>query len=52
MTRLIQIAKGNERAVALVEQPQLQFAGFGRALRNRLQVAAAKPALIEVISLA
>jgi hypothetical protein len=30
---------------------QVQFAGFGRALRNPLQVAAAKPALIEVISL-
>jgi len=30
---------------------QIQFAGFGRPLRNPLQVAAAKPALIEVISL-
>jgi hypothetical protein len=30
---------------------QVQFAGFGRALRNPLQVAAAKPALVEVISL-
>jgi len=30
---------------------QVQFAGFGRALRNPLQVAAAKSALIEVISL-
>jgi hypothetical protein len=30
---------------------QVQFAGFGRPLRNPLQVAAAKPALIEVISL-
>ena len=30
---------------------QVQFTGFGRALRNPLQVAAAKPALIEVISL-
>ena len=30
---------------------QIQFAGFGRALRNPLQVAAAKLALIEVISL-
>lgn len=30
---------------------QVQFAGFGRALRNPLQVAADKPALIEVISL-
>lgn len=30
---------------------QVQFAGFGRALRNPLQVAAAKLALIEVISL-
>ena len=30
---------------------QVQFAGFGRALRNPLQVAAAKPALIEVIPL-
>jgi hypothetical protein len=30
---------------------QVQFAGFGRALRNPLQVAAAKPALVEVISM-
>jgi hypothetical protein len=30
---------------------QVQFEGFGRALRNPLHVAAAKPALIEVISL-
>jgi hypothetical protein len=30
---------------------QVQFAGFGRALRNPLQVASAKPALVEVISL-
>jgi hypothetical protein len=30
---------------------QVQFAGFGRPLRNPLQVAAAKPALIEVIPL-
>jgi hypothetical protein len=30
---------------------QIQFAGFGRPLRNPLQVAGAKPALIEVISL-
>jgi hypothetical protein len=30
---------------------QVQFAGFGRALRNPLRVAAAKLALIEVISL-
>jgi hypothetical protein len=31
---------------------QVQFAGFGRPLRNPLEVAAAKPALIEVIPLA
>ncbi len=30
---------------------QIHFAGFGRPLRNPLQVAAAKPALIEVIPL-
>jgi hypothetical protein len=30
---------------------QVQFAGFGRPLRNPLQAAAAKPALIEVIPL-
>ncbi len=30
---------------------QIQFAGFGRPLRNPLQAAAAKPARIEVISL-
>jgi hypothetical protein len=47
----VSLSFGEGIRLATGDVMQIQFAGFGRPLRNPLRVATAKPALIEVISL-
>jgi hypothetical protein len=47
----VSLSFGEGIRLATGDVMQIQFAGFGRPLRNPLKVATAKPALVEVIPL-